>query len=383
MAETRAQRAATIGLVLGLALAWALTVSGLCERLSGRHPVESGNLGWYHPLVLAAALLVLGVVNRRLGRRGLYAAAEWLALVGLPLWGLFIDRALPTCLEDACGAIWRPLAVPQIYGIYALHGLAALAYLVSRRRPEALRPGTELALSSLLLAGAALDAIVAIHFLPLQTSFMMLPRAALVFPLIGLPLLAPSLSALLLARAAVLRLQQRGAEELARRAPSSLPRVLAGAPVVLGLYALAHALVTSDPFGAAQAFTHACLGTFARLHPPPADCHYLCTVAAQGHSWLVRPLRLGRRRGAPILVNRQLAIANAFEDLLHERWPRFGRFARRAYDRLGLPVSRFIRRRALADAVYLAMKPAEWIFYLALLLLDRRPPEQRIDRMYR
>jgi hypothetical protein len=82
-------------------------------------------------------------------------------------------------------------------------------------------------------------------------------------------------------------------------------------------------------------------------------------------------------------VNRQLQLANAFEDLLHERWPRLGRVARTTYDRLGLPISRYIRGAYAADLVYLAMKPAEWLFYLCLLLLDRSPPEARIDRMYR
>ncbi|WP_394840396.1 DUF6688 family protein [Pendulispora rubella] len=75
-----------------------------------------------------------------------------------------------------------------------------------------------------------------------------------------------------------------------------------------------------------------------------------------------------------MLVNRQLAIANAFENLLHTRWPRFGRFARAVYDRFGLPVSRHIRTRWLADAIYLVMKPAEWAFYVALLLLDSDSP---------
>jgi hypothetical protein len=104
-------------------------------------------------------------------------------------------------------------------------------------------------------------------------------------------------------------------------------------------------------------------------------------IAKEAHSALA-PERLGRPRGAVILVNRQLATANAFEDLLHERWPRCGRLARRLYDRLGLPVRRLIRSRVAADLVYLAMKPAEWLFYVALLLLDRRPPEERLARMY-
>jgi serine/threonine protein kinase len=35
------------------------------------------------------------------------------------------------------------------------------------------------------------------------------------------------------------------------------------------------------------------------------------------------------------------------------------------------------------DAVYLVMKPAECVFYLALLLLDPGDPEARLTRMYR
>ena len=49
----------------------------------------------------------------------------------------------------------------------------------------------------------------------------------------------------------------------------------------------------------------------------------------------------------------------------------------------GLPVSRYIRNRWLADLVYLTMKPLEIAFSIALLLLDRGSPEARIDRMYR
>ena len=113
------------------------------------------------------------------------------------------------------------------------------------------------------------------------------------------------------------------------------------------------------------------------------DCHYLCTVAAQGHPWLVRPERMGVRNGTPIVVNRQLAVANAFEDMLHTRWPRFGRLCRQTYDRVGLPVSRYLRRRWMADVVYVAMKPFEWCFYAALLALDPGAPEARIGRMYR
>jgi hypothetical protein len=186
----------------------------------------------------------------------------------------------------------------------------------------------------------------------------------------------------------------RGGGAPLESAPAS-PRVhirtlvgaLVRAPSILGIYAVIAALVHHDKFGAVAVFTKTCSHTFStiqvQMSDNPGDCHYLCTVAARGHTWLARPERIGVRGGRPIVVNRQLAIANAFEDLLHERTPRFGAFARRVYDRLGLPVSRLIRGPWLADVVFIAMKPAEWLFYVTLLLFDPRPPEERIDRMYR
>ena len=83
-----------------------------------------------------------------------------------------------------------------------------------------------------------------------------------------------------------------------------------------------------------------------------------------------------------IVVNRQLAVANAFEDLLHERWPRFGRLARDGYDRVGLPISAWIVHPLASDFVFVAMLPAQAAFEVVLWALDR-DREARIDRMYR
>jgi len=80
-------------------------------------------------------------------------------------------------------------------------------------------------------------------------------------------------------------------------------------------------------------------------HPPFLDNHhghYLCTVAACGDPEVVRPLRIGIRHGRTIIINRQLQVANAFEQLLEESAPSLHRVIRRWYDRHGLPVSRFI-----------------------------------------
>ena len=111
------------------------------------------------------------------------------------------------------------------------------------------------------------------------------------------------------------------------------------------------------------------------------DEHYLCTVAAGGHRRLVKPLRMGERRGHPVIVNRQLCIANAFEQVLEERLPRLHRPIRAFYDRYGFPLARHIHSPYAADAIYLLMKPLEWFFLAVLYAVDVKP-ENRIAVQY-
>lgn len=112
------------------------------------------------------------------------------------------------------------------------------------------------------------------------------------------------------------------------------------------------------------------------------DDHYLCTVAAGGHPHIVKPQRYGIRQGHRIVVNRQLCIANAFEELIAQHTPRLHHAIRRFYDAYGFPISRHIRTPLLADITYLLMKPLEWLFLLILYVFDRNP-EQRIQSQYR
>ena len=65
--------------------------------------------------------------------------------------------------------------------------------------------------------------------------------------------------------------------------------------------------------------------------------HYLCTVAAGGHKEIVKPIRLGRRGGKYIVVNRQLCIANAFEQIIEEKAPKFHYLVTVSYTHLTLP----------------------------------------------
>ena len=117
--------------------------------------------------------------------------------------------------------------------------------------------------------------------------------------------------------------------------------------------------------------------------PPPVayDEHYLCTVSLRGHEKIVKPIRCGVRKGRKIIVNRQLCVANAFEQLIMEKTPGFHRVVRNFYDKYGYPLSRHINSAWSADVTYFIMKPLEWVFVVVLYLFDREP-ETRICRQY-
>lgn len=125
---------------------------------------------------------------------------------------------------------------------------------------------------------------------------------------------------------------------------------------------------------------------YSKVIPPdpiliPGDGHYLCTVSAKGHEKIVKPLRSGRRRGTRILVNRQLLIANAFENILEQYVPKIHKVIRYIYDKYGYPLSNHINTKYAADITYIIMKPLEWTFLVVLYCVDKNP-ENRINKQY-
>jgi hypothetical protein len=389
---------------LGLAFAVVIVDGGLACT-AGWLTAFAGapQISWHVAIVVFIVLCVHAAITHGRHTR---ASFEILTLVGLIAWGLALNHWLKADCVRQCSDSnddFRFLAEPYVFGTLSLHVLSVLAYAVSRRRPEALHAPVELLVHAALLAGIVLHLVVGAQF-GWYIAFSFLAP-------ITMPVLAPPMTIVLYAIELIARLRRRGAEAATRIPPPppyvalpyregpvvpeppappqvhvpALLRALAASPIFLGVHAVVVAAVYRDWSAELRTFTDTCGHTLSRIPitEMQRDCHYLCTVAARGHARLVRPERLGQRRGQIIVVNRQLAIANAFEDLLHTRWPRFGRAARQLYDRVGLPVSRWIRGRWMADAIYVAMKPAEWIFYLALVLLDPRSPEERIARMYR
>lgn len=144
-------------------------------------------------------------------------------------------------------------------------------------------------------------------------------------------------------------------------------------------------LFGQSPDALCKAFTDTTTWTLSqKVHPPylePSGGHYLCTVAAFGAPKLVKPLFVGRRHGHPIIVNRQLQVANAFESILENVSPALHRIVRAWYDRYGLDLSHRINNRLFSNLTYILMKPLEYFFVICLYLYYIHP-EQIISRQY-
>ena len=143
-------------------------------------------------------------------------------------------------------------------------------------------------------------------------------------------------------------------------------------------------LFGQDANSITKVFTETTTWTFSqKTHPPflEHNGHYLCTVAVCGTPAIVKPLRLGKRHGHEIIVNRQLLIANAFEELIQENAPRLHKVIRGFYDKYGYPLSRKITTAKASNAVYILMKPLEYFFLMVLYLCSAKP-EEKINKQY-
>ncbi|WP_410479282.1 DUF6688 family protein [Pedobacter nototheniae] len=161
---------------------------------------------------------------------------------------------------------------------------------------------------------------------------------------------------------------------LANKCNSPLWIIIVTAPLLL-LVTVILILFGQDSNSLIKVFTETTTWRFSQqMHPPILDHkgHYLCTVAASGNPKIVKPLRFGNRHGNTIIVNRQLLIANAFEEMVQDFSPRLHRFIRRNYDKYGYNLSKKINSEQMSNLTYLLMKPLEWgILNLLIFILSQ------------
>lgn len=144
-------------------------------------------------------------------------------------------------------------------------------------------------------------------------------------------------------------------------------------------------LLGQDTNAMAKVFTETSTWHFSQqTHPPYLDHqgHYLCTVAACGNPKIVRPIRFGNRHVKVIIVNRQLMIANAYEEMIQDYLPKFHKLVRTIYDNYGYSFSKHINTPMRSNIIYFVMKPLEWFFLLKLYLFCK-VPETKINNQYK
>lgn len=143
-------------------------------------------------------------------------------------------------------------------------------------------------------------------------------------------------------------------------------------------------LLGQDYDSLVKAFTDTTMWRLSQKeHPPFLDHkgHYLCTVATCGSPEIVKPIRFGKRYGNTIIVNRQLMVANAFEEMIQVKVPKLHQVIRRNYDKYGYPLSKDITKPLGANITYILMKPLEWFFIICLYLFWLEP-EKLIKKQY-
>jgi len=99
---------------------------------------------------------------------------------------------------------------------------------------------------------------------------------------------------------------------------------------------------------------------FASLANNPPEC-FVVTAASRGHQNFVGPFAEAIHRGQRREANHQLITLWHFEQLWREHFPLTHFWFRRVYNRVGPIIARQITSPWMADAVYVALKPAEWL----------------------
>ncbi|MDJ1501889.1 DUF6688 domain-containing protein [Xanthocytophaga agilis] len=348
-------------------------------------------IGFFIFLSLPSLLLIIDFIwyltkKKRLLGTLLVRILEIVSMLGLPL--LYIAVLDFDLKNDCCGdsATFSP---EHRLSIYLLIVLCTIAYFYASYRTHIAPPILEVTVNILLLIAIILNILMLFHL-----------NEAWLGPIGNLPVILLCMHMLIKNHQLFLDYAQtmknnskHGIEKIAWMI-LSMP-LLSKVPVllVLSLPLLVILSAILLLFGQKQdsfirAFTDTYKHGFSQLdymcENVTCGGHFLCSVAAKGHPELVKPQRLGVRQNAPILCNRQLLVANAFEELIQEKMPATHRLIRHGYNKVGDVVHKYysiFNNRYVADTIYILMKPLEWLFVTVLYTFDLKP-ENRIAQRY-
>ncbi|MBT34056.1 MAG: hypothetical protein CMO01_30705 [Thalassobius sp.] len=315
----------------------------------------------------------------------LFRIAELAAVVALPVLYLAVSdtgEMLDCCSDDV---VFSPDHRLTIY-CWILLGVSSYFYCSYRRKVAA--PLVEIVVNTLLLIGIVLNVLIGYH----ADEFLWI--------LGNLPIILLFVLRLIKNQYELFEAGEMGTYQVTAPAGMYVWQVLTAKPfikypILLLLCLPVIMLVTAililfgqKPDSAIEAFTQTYYKGFSQIDHLCANVtcggHYLCSVAANGHTKVVQPVRYGIRNKGRIICNRQLLVSNAFEELLEEKFPKLHKLIRSNYNKVGDVVHQyyyFFENKYLSDFIYFIMKPLEWLFLLVLYTCEPNP-ENRIATQY-
>lgn len=306
-------------------------------------------------------------------------------IVIFPLFYLLaVDQPINDCCSDTAG-----FSPEHKLTIYALIGLSVISYFTSFYRKRIFPPIPEVILNSLLIIGFILSILIAIH----TWKELFVFSVVFCYPIASLFFMALRTNHRIL-----LKYTEdtdfhpnNKCEQFAWRVLNSDNKFLYLFILcfpILFLIIIILILFGQKPDSVIRVFTDTYKHTFSQLdyECDNVECggHFLCSVAANGHKEVVKPVRYGERLGGIIICNRQLLVANAFEELLWRKSPKVHNYIRTRYNRVGDMVHKYyyvFDNKFVADFIYMLMKPLELVFWITLYTFECNP-ENRIAKQY-
>lgn len=292
------------------------------------------------------------------------------------------------CCSDS--AVFSP---EHRIGVYTLVIFSAIAFVVGVFRKKLFPPISELILNSLLILGLILNIIFCKHFTTVEEGYLWWIFGNIPIIMLLLIMLTENQKELkeyiqennfvgngLLGKLSVTILSLQPVLKYPILALILVPTV-----ILLSLFLI---LFGQKPDSIIKAFTDTYKHGFSQLDYmcDNVECggHFLCSVGANGHKAIVRPIRYGERNGNKIICNRQLLVSNAFEEFVGENFPLVHKIIRKQYNKVGKAIHRHyhvFNNKYVSDIVYIMMKPLEMFFLLTLYTFDNKP-ENRIAAQY-
>ncbi len=323
--------------------------------------------------------------GRIITRKKIWIPIQLWSVIIVPFFFLYFADLGET--NDCCSgsAIFSP---NHRIGIYILIILSAISYVFGLFKKDVRSPITEVFHNSLLILGLILNIIFCLHFNPF---FIVLGNVPII--LLYLIMLVENQKQLKLHiinnEYSANNLIQKYCLSIIKSKPifkyPLLTILLIPIVILLSLFLI---LFGQKPDSIIRAFTDTYKHGFSQLDYmcENVDCgeHFLCSVGANGHRQIVKPIRYGERNGSKIICNRQLLVSNAFEELLQENFPKLQHLLRRKYNSLGNIIHKYyyiFNNKFVSDFVYILMKPLEFFFLLSLYTFDKKP-ENRIAVQY-